>query len=76
MEKQIDFSKGERGKFSNTDGEFHLPNITKYDVVEYLRTPEEINAYLEACLEEANGDHVLIAKAHDNVSKAQINTKQ
>ncbi len=27
---------------------------TKYDVAEHLRTPEEMAAYLEACLEEAN----------------------
>jgi DNA-binding phage protein len=26
---------------------------SKYDVAEYLRTPEEMTAYLEACLEEA-----------------------
>ena len=26
---------------------------TRYDVAEHLRTPEEMAAYLEACLEEA-----------------------
>jgi DNA-binding phage protein len=29
---------------------------TRYDVAEHLRTPEEMAAYLEACLEEANGE--------------------
>ena len=29
---------------------------TRYDVAEHLRTPEEMAAYLEACLEEADGD--------------------
>ena len=35
---------------------------TRYDVAEHLRTPEEMAAYLEACLEEANGDAAFIAK--------------
>jgi DNA-binding phage protein len=36
---------------------------TRYDVAEHLRTPEEMAAYLEACLEEANGVAVFIDKA-------------
>ena len=36
---------------------------TRYDVAEHLRTPEEMAVYLEACLEEANGDAAFIAKA-------------
>ena len=32
-------------------------------MAEYLRTPEEMAAYLEACLEEANGDAAFVAKA-------------
>ena len=36
---------------------------TRYDVAEHLRTAEEIAAYFEACLEEANGDAAFIAKA-------------
>jgi DNA-binding phage protein len=28
---------------------------TPYDVAEHLRTPEEMAAYLEACIEEADG---------------------
>ncbi|KXK01461.1 MAG: addiction module antidote protein [Acidobacteria bacterium OLB17] len=44
---------------------------TKYDVAEYLRTPEEMAAYLEACLEEANGDAMFIAKAIGNIARAK-----
>ena len=36
---------------------------TCYDVAEYLRIHEEMAAYLEACLEEENGDAAFIAKA-------------
>ena len=35
---------------------------TRYDVAEHLRTPEEMAAYLEACLDEADGDAAFIAK--------------
>ncbi|MCA9233648.1 MAG: putative addiction module antidote protein, partial [Planctomycetales bacterium] len=38
---------------------------------EHLRTPEEMAAYLEACLEEANGDATLIARALGNIAKAK-----
>ena len=44
---------------------------TKYDVAEYLRTPEEMAAYLEACFEEANGDAAFIAKALGNIARAK-----
>lgn len=44
---------------------------THYDVAEYLRTPEEMAAYLEACLEEANGDAILVEKALGNVARAK-----
>jgi len=44
---------------------------TKYDVAEHLRTPEEMAAYLEAYLEEANGDASLIAKALGDIARAK-----
>ena len=44
---------------------------TRYDVAEHLRTPEEMAAYLEACLEEANGDAALIAKALGDIARAR-----
>ena len=44
---------------------------TRYDVAEHLRTPEEMTAYLEACLEEANGDAAFIAKALGDIARAK-----
>ncbi len=44
---------------------------TRYDVAEHLRTPEEMAAYLEACLEEADGDAAFVAKASDDIARAQ-----
>jgi probable addiction module antidote protein len=45
--------------------------ITRYDVAEHLRTPEEMAAYLEACLEEADGDAAFIAKALGDIARAK-----
>ena len=42
-----------------------------YDVAEHLRTPEEMAAYLEACMEEANGDAAFIAKALGDIARAK-----
>ena len=44
---------------------------TRYDVAEHLRTPSEMAAYLEACLEEANGDAAFIAKALGDIARAK-----
>jgi probable addiction module antidote protein len=44
---------------------------TKYDVAEHLRTPKEMAAYLEASLEEANGDAAFIAKAIGDIVRAK-----
>ncbi len=44
---------------------------SKHDVAEHLRTPEEMAAYLEACLEEANGDAAFIAKALGDIARAK-----
>ena len=44
---------------------------TKYDVSEHLRNPEEMAAYLEACIEEANGDAAFIAKALGDIARAK-----
>ena len=44
---------------------------TRYDVAEHLRTPEEMAAYLEACLEEAQGDAAFIAKALGDIARAK-----
>lgn len=44
---------------------------TKYDVSEHLRTSEEMAAYLEACIEESNGDAAFIAKALGDIARAK-----
>ena len=41
------------------------------DVAEHLRTPEEMAAYLEACLDEAKGDAAFIAKALGDIARAR-----
>ena len=43
----------------------------RYDVAQHLRTPEEMAAYLEACLEEAHGDAAFIAKALGDIARAK-----
>ena len=44
---------------------------TRYDVAEHLRTPEEMAAYLDACMEEAAGDAAFIAKALGDIARAK-----
>ena len=44
---------------------------TVYDVAVHLRTPEEMAAYLDACLEEASGDAAFIAKALGDIARAK-----
>lgn len=40
-------------------------------VAEYLDTPEEMAAYLEATIDEANGDAAFIAKALGGIARAK-----
>jgi len=42
-----------------------------YDVAKHLRTPEEMAAYFDACLEEANGDAAFIAKSLGDIARAK-----
>ena len=44
---------------------------TRYDVAEHLRTPEEMAAYLEACLDVADGDATFVAKALGDIARAK-----
>ena len=46
-------------------------STSRYDVAEHLRTPEEMAAYLEACLEESNGDACFVAKALGDIARAK-----
>ena len=51
-------------------------STTSYDVAEHLRNQEEMAAYLEACLEEADGDAVFIAKALGDIARARRRAAQ
>jgi probable addiction module antidote protein len=42
-----------------------------YDVSEFLETPEEMAAYLEACIQESDGDSAFIAKALGDIARAK-----
>jgi probable addiction module antidote protein len=44
---------------------------SRYDIAEHFRTPEEMAAYLEACLEEADGDAAFVAKALGDLARAK-----
>jgi probable addiction module antidote protein len=46
-------------------------STTPYDVAEHLRTPAEMAAYLDASIEEANGDAAFIAKALGDIARAK-----
>lgn len=46
-------------------------STTPYDPAEHLRTPEEMAAYLEACIDEANGDAAFVARALGAISRAK-----
>jgi len=42
-----------------------------YDVAEFLETSEEMAAYLEACIQESDGDAAFIAKALGDIARAK-----
>jgi probable addiction module antidote protein len=42
-----------------------------YDVAEFLETPEEMAAFLEACIQESDGDAAFIAKALGDIARAK-----
>lgn len=44
---------------------------TRWDSAEYLKTDEDIQLYLEACLEEAGDDPVFIVQALGIVARAK-----
>jgi probable addiction module antidote protein len=45
--------------------------LTRYDVADHLRNPEEMAAYLEACIEEADGDASFVARALGDIARAK-----
>ncbi len=42
-----------------------------YDIAEHLRTREDMAAYLEASIEEADGDAAFVAKALGDIARAR-----
>jgi probable addiction module antidote protein len=46
-----------------------------YVVADHLRTPERMAAYLEACIQEVDEDAAFIAKALDDIARAQVMTQ-
>ena len=42
-----------------------------YDVSAHLRTPEEMAAYLEASIDESDGDAAFVAKALGDIARAK-----
>jgi hypothetical protein len=42
-----------------------------YDVAEFLVAPEEMAAYLEACIQKSDGDAAFIAKALGDIAPAK-----
>ncbi|UVM11719.1 addiction module antidote protein [Pseudomonas protegens] len=47
------------------------PPVTRFDAAEYLKTPEDMVAYLDACFEEDTGDGVLIRAALNDIARAR-----
>ncbi len=45
--------------------------LRKWDVVEHLKTEEDMALYLEACLEEAGDDASFIAKVLGDIARAK-----
>ena len=46
-------------------------NTTRWDSTEYLKTEEDVQLYLEACLEEAGDDPAFIAHALSVIARAK-----
>ena len=44
---------------------------SRFDVTDYLKTPKDCAAYLEACSEEAPGDVAFLASALGDVARAR-----
>lgn len=42
-----------------------------YDVAEHLRSPEEMALYLDACIQESDGDPAFVAKALGDIARAK-----
>ena len=69
----VDKSLSGRKNNAQSVGNFIMQKMmtTKYDVAEHLRTPDEIAAYWEAYLDEADDDTAFIAKALGDIAHAK-----
>ena len=45
--------------------------VTKWDSAEYLETEEEMQVYLQACIEEAEHDAAFITKTLETIAQAK-----
>jgi len=45
--------------------------FSRYDVADYLKSEEELAAYLDACMEEAGDDAAYIAAALGDIARAR-----
>ncbi|WP_434673435.1 addiction module antidote protein [Pseudomonas sp. R1-15] len=45
--------------------------FTRFDAASYLKTPEEMAAYLDACFEEDSGDGALVRAALNDIARAK-----
>mgnify|MGYP006148221711 CR=1 FL=1 len=45
--------------------------FSRFDAAEYLKTPEDMVAYLDACFEEDAGDGALIRAALNDIARAK-----
>ena len=45
--------------------------FSRFDAAEYLKTPEDMVAYLDACFEEDAGDGALIRSAFNDIARAK-----
>lgn len=48
-----------------------MAKFTLFDAAEYLNSPEEMAAYLDACLEDDPGDGSLIRAALNDIARAR-----
>ncbi|OIQ98632.1 hypothetical protein GALL_192900 [mine drainage metagenome] len=60
--------RDEQGRLSSDN---ESATITPYMVSSYLRTEEEMALYVQACIEEADGDSEFVTKAFCDVARAK-----